>query len=495
MLKKELLFPHDSIRPVQDQLIASIQDSLEKKQHLLIHAPTGIGKTAGILAPVITFAIKKNITIFFLTPKHTQHKIVIDTIKQIQDKHNILIPSIDLIGKKWMCPVPGADLLSSSEFADYCQEVIKNETCNFYNNFKSKEKKFERETLYQELSKTNPLPVEKFSELVSKKGFCPFEIAVESAKQAKVIIADYHHILNPSIRDTLMKRTDKNLSSSIIIFDEAHNLSDKARDLLTNKLTTQTLELAVKEARDAKAPKHIKNVLGEIKQLLESLAKQIPIQEHEKLINKKDFTFEDYLEFKDNLHEIADEVREEKKKSFLGNLANFLESWLGADEGFARILTKGFNSIGKPVISLNYNCLDPSLLTKTIIDDSYLTVTMSGTLTPTSMYKDLLGYDNVNCLEYSSPFPKKNQLNLIIPGTTTKFTARSPRMYEKIANYCASMVNAIPGNTAIFFPSYQLRDEIYNYMEKNCKKTTLLEHQGLNKQEKQELIDKFKSYH
>ena len=68
-------------------------------------------------------------------------------------------------------------------------------------------------------------------------------------------------------------------------------------------------------------------------------------------------------------------------------------------------------------------------------------------------------------------------------------------MYEKIANYCASMVNAIPGNTAIFFPSYQLRDEIYNYMEKNCKKTTLLEHQGLNKQEKQELIDKFKSYH
>src|SRR3989344_3394208 len=164
MSKKELLFPHQQIRPVQDQLINQVQESLEKKQHCLVHAPTGIGKTAGILAPVLTFAAQKDLTIFFLTPRHTQHKIVINTIKQIQDKHNIKIPTVDLIGKKWMCPVPGTDLLTSQEFSEYCQDVIKKDTCNYYSSFKAKDKKFERNSLYEQLKQINPVPVEKFSE-------------------------------------------------------------------------------------------------------------------------------------------------------------------------------------------------------------------------------------------------------------------------------------------------------------------------------------------
>ena len=190
----------------------------------------------------------------------------------------------------------------------------------------------------------------------------------------------------------------------------------------------------------------------------------------------------------------ADEVIEEKKKSFALTVASFLEHWKGQDYGFTRILTKGFTDDGKPVMTLKYKCLDPSLITKDIIENSYMVVGMSGTLTPLGMYKDLLGFDNVELLEYDNPFPKKNQLHLIVPGITTKFSVRSEEMYKKIALKTACLVNAVPGNSIVFFPSYKLRDEINTFFEKWCKKTTFLEQREMKKQERDELLEKFKGY-
>ena len=109
------------------------------------------------------------------------------------------------------------------------------------------------------------------------------------------------------------------------------------------------------------------------------------------------------------------------------------------------------------------------------------------------MYKDLF---NINALtgEFKNPFPVENKINMIIPDTTTKFTARSDDMYNKIAVYCSSIVNNINGNSIIFFPSYDLRDKVNNFFSNKCEKTTILETQNLSKQEKGELLDKFKLY-
>ena len=65
-------------------------------------------------------------------------------------------------------------------------------------------------------------------------------------------------------------------------------------------------------------------------------------------------------------------------------------------------------------------------------------------------------------------------------------------MLKHIANYCASIVNEIPGNSAIFFPSYDLRDKVNNFFSKKCEKTTFLEYPNLSKHEKQELLERFK---
>ncbi|MBI2652655.1 DEAD/DEAH box helicase, partial [Candidatus Woesearchaeota archaeon] len=88
-LQKEIYFPYSKVREIQSDMISDVHNSIKDKKHIIMHAPTGIGKTIAVLAPALSFAMKNNLTIFFLTSRQTQHKIVIDTLKQIKQKFSI----------------------------------------------------------------------------------------------------------------------------------------------------------------------------------------------------------------------------------------------------------------------------------------------------------------------------------------------------------------------------------------------------------------------
>jgi len=186
-------------------------------------------------------------------------------------------------------------------------------------------------------------------------------------------------------------------------------------------------------------------------------------------------------------------IIEDKKFSYLSSIVTFLKAWKGPNTGFARIITRKFTKKGKPYYLLTYRCLDPSLITQELAKETKFILLMSGTLSPTSMYKDLLNIKSDE-IELKNPFPQENRLNIIIPDTSTKYTLRSETMYKKIASYLANITSLIDGNSLIFFPSYSMRDEINKHFSTISEKTTFLEYPGLSKQEKEEIITKFKSY-
>ena len=141
---KKLLFPHEKIRDIQDQLLIKVDEVIEKNDNLIAHAPTGLGKTAATIGPALSHALKKDLTVFFLTSRHTQHKIAIDTLKEVKKKHKAKFLAADIIGKRWLCLQPGANVLRSSDFNEYCKALIEDESCEYFNNLKLKDKYSEK---------------------------------------------------------------------------------------------------------------------------------------------------------------------------------------------------------------------------------------------------------------------------------------------------------------------------------------------------------------
>ncbi|MFH2028731.1 MAG: ATP-dependent DNA helicase [Nanoarchaeota archaeon] len=217
----------------------------------------------------------------------------------------------------------------------------------------------------------------------------------------------------------------------------------------------------------------------------------------EKLVTKDDFINRikrayDYDELITSLAFAGEEIRGKQKKSNMATVAFFLEFWPEEAEGFARIISKRYGA-KELITELSNRCLDPSHITKDVINNCHNLILMSGTLTPTFMYKDILGFDDAKEVEFKNPFPEKNRLSLIIPETSTKYARRNKDEYQKIAAKIEEITDNIPGNVIVFFPSYFLRNNVYAFMDKN-KKRILLEKSGMTKEEKNDMLDQFKGH-
>lgn len=474
------MFPYKKARPGQKEFMEDVSESIKTGKNLIAHAPTGIGKTAGALAPAVEYALKNDKTVFFLTSRHSQHLMAMQTLKEMNKKRAFV--ASDLIGKKHICSVPGIKGISSADFSSYCSYVREKGNCEFYNRTRSKKglKKDAKEKVKELLSK-QPLDTEQVKERC--RLFCPYEITLELMRKSQAVVCDYFHIFcSPELR--ILNRIGKKLEDSIIIVDEAHNLPERLRSILSRRLSTYIIRNAIKEATSEDLEKDLKQMLKEIKELGENVVEECIIPK-QVLIRK----IRNYDELIENLKDAADIVMKEKKTSFMGSIASFLEAWKGEDEGFSRILHKHEEG-GKVYLSLDYTCLDPSAISSSIIKEAHSTILMSGTMKPMEMYLDLLGMDNAQMKEYKSDFPEEKRLNLIFPEVTTKYKERHQEQYEKISWSIKKCIDSIPGNSIIYFPSYQFMHRIYDII----KIPEILEEQKFwKKRDREKVIRKFRN--
>ncbi len=483
---KSMLFSHEVIRPSQKELVETVQKALKEKKHVLAHAPTGMGKTAAVLCPALELALQRDLTVFFLTSRHTQHKIVLETAKQVMEKNKIHFAVASLIGKKWMCAQENVDNMPSGDFAEYCKGLVENNLCEFYTNARGKNNLGAKKVL-SELNADAPLPTETVMLRCIQEKLCPYEMSLMLAEDSKVIVADYFYLFNPHIREALFGKIKKKLEQAIIIVDEGHNLPARVRDLLTFRLSNKGMKLAIQEAKKHHADDALV-ILVEIQEVLNKLSENV---KEERLAKREQFfdplnKFKPYDEIVAELDLAAEMVRDEQKVSHIGSVVKFLEAWKNDETGFARIISRK-----DMFVTLSIRCLDPAFATKEVFDNCYASVVMSGTLNPTGMYADVLGMQNAIARSFPSPFPEHNRLSLIVPRTTTKFTLRSERQYMEIAEVCADIANKIPGCVMLFFPSYKVRDEVARFFAEKYDKSILYESSGMDKAEKQQLLDKF----
>ncbi len=470
-------------------MLKKVSETVSTGKKLLVHAPTGLGKTIASIGPALKHALDNGKTVFFLTPKHTQHRIVIDTLKKIKQEYSSKLVGVDVIGKKWMCPLPASNELKNNDFSEFCRDLKKEGGCTNYNKMYDEKGVLKKraEEFIQEIMDDGPFHVEEMCGLCAEKGYCPYEASLELAKHANAIVGDYYHLFHPSVRSAFLSRSEKVLGKSIIIVDESHNLPGRVRNLMSSRMTSNSLGAAMREA-DKEDKTEIFNQLIPI---MEELRKKKGEMGEEEYVDKNWLTSlfekssgEPFEQLVGELLFAGEEIRKRKKKSFIGGLGRFLEEWLKEEEGFVRILRKKDD-----YFEINKTCLDPSVSSGEVFKASYSSVLMSATLNPTKMYADLLGVAGAELAEYPSPFPSNNRLVLVIPETTTRYAQRSQEQYERIAEKCESFINLVDKNTAIFYPSYNLLKDISDGIK--TKRRTFHERRGMSKQERDGMLKEF----
>jgi DNA excision repair protein ERCC-2 len=494
-----VLFPHERMREVQDEFVALVDECIAAKRHCVVHAPTGLGKTAAVIAPALSYALKHDMCVVFCTPRHTQHIIAQKTAADIATRHGVSFGCVTIVGKRQLCGHDNIAGMHSDDFRAYCKAVREADQCaHFVRSCSGINASMEVKAAVQDLEQSGPINVHSLRETGRMNRLCPYQLALHAASRAKLIITDYNYLFSAPIREKFLGRIGKKPEQLIVIVDEGHDLADRVCKLLTRRIKSLTLRRALAEARQF-SQEHVQQQLVEMTNTLEKLGRDLgPLgKSSERLVEPSEWeaplaTFGGAdvrdAEFAEAIKIVQNSNR---KHSPLATVVDFCQAWREAKgDAFARILRRTDKDL---VLSLR--CLDPAIGAAEFIKSTHSTIMMSGTLRPTTMFVEQLGFpENTAQKEFPSPFPAHNRLCVIVPGVTTKFTKRDERQYDALAKHCRDIIDATPGCCALYFPSYAMRDAIGQRIETSCTKTIFREEAAMQPDGRKTLLQRFASY-
>ncbi|MCS5534041.1 MAG: ATP-dependent DNA helicase [Candidatus Poseidoniaceae archaeon] len=512
---------HQKPRPGQIDMIIEANESLSNGGFHLAAAPTGIGKTAAALAAALEVAKKSPMPkkIFFLTSRQSQHRIVVDTVRRLNQlrKENGKITLVDMIGQSGMCVQPFAKE-SSLVFSILCSQARKTRNCRPWITHAP--------SLTQRIL-DSPLHVDELVELtkIHRENdvitqTCPWKVARESVKHADIFVGDYNHLFDDGVREVSLEAMGVGLSDIIIIVDEAHNLANRIRLTMEKRLTRTIVRNAAMEVEEhlGALQEHyadggptanedeidlymwllevMKACRKTFSELFHTMHSTLPTGKDEQKVEASDFVHaihsacdltEGILGQKTIIgsnEQITPLIPRKNRIEIIQQLLAKVEIEVDtdADNGafepdshrFAEIIgcvnrfgggtamTLIFDTKGRDG-RITTHLLDPGLVSKPVFENSSGAILMSGTLYPPTMYANLLGLPSANTTSrsYKSPFSGSRRPVLLAQDVTTKYTERGHDMNMKIRAQIEALVKGTPGNIAVFVPSYKMLNEIF----------------------------------
>ena len=495
----ELYFAHENARSSQSEMIADGVRALTSGGFLLAAAPTGIGKTAAALASALHSSFDNHISpdranIIFMTGRQSQHKIVVDTVRKINNRIPDGFPKIslvDIIGREGMC-----DHVDKMTGKCDCEDGVVEES-----------RKSRRADLRKKLLE-DPQHVDWTVKYGRARKICPWASARLAAGHADIIVCDYNHVFVENVRESSLPAMGIELENSILIVDEAHNLPDRIRSGLERRITDQVFRRALDNIAEYKGNLQRRDEsldIGESNELLRArdLEKQIialqePMTEwFERLKSENNNTRGDDLRISSNelldvISKSTQGVLDEEETTEIARVSDMIDRLFSViideeedseDEEqndctrIAEILEICIRYRNSPAFALVFDhsleqprltshLLDPSLVGEEIFETCRGAILMSGTLFPPEMYSEVLGVpsEKSSCRIYSSDFPIANRPVLIANDVTSKFTERETSM-SLIGEHVRAVIENTKGNVAIFAPSYSMLERVHSDFE------------------------------
>ena len=220
----QLRFPQDTFRHGQRQLAEAVYRAACAERTLLAQAPTGIGKTLGVLYPLLKAAPGRKLDkILFLVAKTSGRGVALGALQSLQTGEPGALRVLEMAAKAMACEYPGRE----------CSGAACPLARGFYDRLPAaRAAALEVPCLDRETTRRVALGAE----------VCPYYLTQELARWCDVLVGDYHYFFDSSA--LLFALAAQNSWRVGLLVDEAHNLVARARDMYSAVLEPDMLEAA-----------------------------------------------------------------------------------------------------------------------------------------------------------------------------------------------------------------------------------------------------------
>ena len=436
----ELRFPFPSYRKGQREVAVSVYKTIKQEEKLFVNAPTGIGKTISTLFPSLkAMGEGMGSKIFYLTAKTITRTVAEEGVIRLQ-KEGAQIKAITITAKDKIC---------------FCEKrQCHPDFCEWANGH------YDRvdDAVYEMITHENLLTREKIEAYARRYGVCPFEMSLDLAIWADVVICDYNYVFDPNVS---LKRFVDN-SEFILLVDEAHNLVDRAREMYSAGFSKKRV-LEVKKALVGKEYATIRKELTKINEYLLELRRSY-IEEVGVYISKEPpktlYTLlrKFLAACEQKLGQKGSEIPNELLELYF-EAYNFNRCYEGFDAHYICYAEQK----GSEVYVKEF-CLDPSDAISGITKTAKSAIFFSATFLPIDYFKDMLGGREAIAINFESPFEEKHALRLIATDVSTRYRDREASL-EHLCRYIKKLVSGKKGHYMVFFPSYKYMMDTYEHLK------------------------------
>jgi DNA excision repair protein ERCC-2 len=424
-MSTKLKFPFLRPRPSQQHLLTSVEEALERSQQLLLQAPTGLGKTAGVLFPALRFALSRGSPVLYIAPKNSQFQAAID-LAAVFHKQKVGLKTLVLTAKAKAC--------RQSEVL--CHESM----CPFSRDY---HEKVQDHDLAARDRRRHVWDRSYFYGLSERFTVCPHELSLERLREADLIICDYNYVFSPTAsflnryEDPILPMPD-----AVLVIDEAHNLPDRVRDAYSVVIEAATFE-------SPEIPQSLSREAASMFRQLRTAAVESRVELDPSVVSKILALCLEALMESWNKHGF---LPLDHPLFVCFTTLTALNDMLAWPRDAAPLIYKRVGDREQ----LKILCLDPSHLMRPLLKHFLGVIAFSATLKPFDFYRDLCGFDasKTTELELGSPFPRDNKKILIIPQVQTSLRERD-KHYHRIAEIIQRIVLLRPSPSLVFVPSYQ----------------------------------------
>lgn len=434
-----LAFPFQAPRPGQERLLALVEESLASGTRLLVQAPTGLGKTAAVLFPALRKALAEDQRVFYLTPRNSQHGVAEAFVRRLLEAGQP-VRSVTLRAKEKVCPQPEV----------HCLPEVCPRACGYYD-------RLAESAALEKLAAAGCADVEAIRALADAHELCPFELALDAARGADVVIGDYNYALAPSSTLAGFFGDESAQARNLLCIDEAHNLAERAASWFSPALDLAELDGLGRgwQGRRAGLKGRFLRQLGRCRKLVGGYAgahRAIELEE------------DAFLEEEQRLRTLLAKAAAEGQVFAPGHpLVRLYRLWVDFC-AVLRVRTDAHLLTWQPPGRLQFTCVDAAAHLAERFRPLAGAVLFSATLKPFAYQARRCGLADPRCEEIPSPFPAANRRLLLVPQVSTLYRRRE-REAPRIADFLARVLPLRRGNYLVFFPSFEFLERTLPWLD------------------------------